>query len=137
MVTLLLLLASLACAQDQVQLQPPATTEATLDAWTPSGGEWALDQGVLRQEAPWYSENAWEQTAHCFLREPAFADFTAEFEFRVDPGSSGVGAAQFLFRATNSRTYYLIQFSAAASRVFLVREAVSYTPLTLPTLSSV
>lgn len=122
MVTLLLLLASLACAQDQVQLQPSATTEATLDAWTPSGGEWALDQSVLRQEAPWYSENAWEQTAHCFLRQPAFADFTVEFEFRVDPGSSGVGAAQFLFRATDNRTYYLIQFSAAASGVFLVRE---------------
>jgi len=116
------LLAACASPLARVQRTEPLAGAAGMPAWHASGGDWSIQDGMLRQTANWYSENAWEQTAHAFLASPALSDFSIGFQFRVDPRSRGVSAAQFLFRATDSRTYYLIQFSARAGGVFLVRE---------------
>lgn len=93
----------------------------SMDAWEVSGGDWTATGGLLNQASWWHSESDWASTAHAFLREPVLADFDVTFEFRVEPGGSGVGAAQFLFRSTDNRAYYLIQFSSKADGVYLVR----------------
>jgi hypothetical protein len=89
--------------------------------WVFCGGDWSIADGVLSQGEPWVGETAFEQTGHAFLREPAFGDLALRFEFLVEPGSPGVGAPEVILRSTDSRTYYLIQFSTKASGVYLVR----------------
>jgi hypothetical protein len=111
---------ALVCAAPSGPLTPLAAVE-TLSAWVACGGEWALRDGVLTQADDWVAESHYEQSGHLFLRQPALADLSVGFEFRVDLRSPGVGGAELLFRSTDSRTYYVLQFSTQAGGVLLAR----------------
>jgi hypothetical protein len=116
----LLLAAAVASAAPFGPILPLATPDA-LSAWVPCGGTWTVRDGVLTQSDTSVAETRHEQSGHAYLRQPALRDFTASFEFRVDPGSPGVGGAEVLFRATDSQTYYVIQFSSRANAVLLAK----------------
>ncbi len=119
---LILLAAStaLVCSRS-VALDAPLAGPGDEKHWAFCGGDWSIGEGVLSQTDPWVAETSFEQTGHAFLREPAFRNFTLRFGFLVEESSPGVGGAQVLFRSTDSRTYYLIQFSTKAGGVFLTR----------------
>ncbi len=101
-------------------LLPLAAPEA-LGAWVACGGVWAVRAGVLAQSEPWVAEISHEQSGHLFLRQPAYRDVDLSVEFRVDPASPGVGGAELLFGATDSRTYAVLQFSTRANAVLLAK----------------
>lgn len=124
-----LLATSLASAVHGADAAPYEAVPVALDSpedmqrWRITGGEWSIEDGTLRQSSLWHSENAWEVTAHAFLDGPALGDLVISFDFMVDDIARGVGAPELLLRATDSRTYYLVQFSTKADGVYLVRES--------------
>ncbi|MGC9319543.1 MAG: sialidase family protein, partial [Armatimonadota bacterium] len=127
MITYLLVssLASAAC-QAEAEFAPipvPLESPQALTQWHVAGGDWRIEEGVLRQDSLWASEVTWEATGHIFLKQPALSDFIAHFEFQVDEAQYGVGAPELLFRSTDSRSYYLVQFTTKAGGVYLVRES--------------
>lgn len=106
------------------RLQPLASAQLG-DAWAPCGGTWAVRDQVLAQSDPWVAETSHAQSGHLFLRQPALGNLALSVEFCVDPKSPGVGGAEVLFRATDSQTYYLLQFSTKANAVLLAKASAA------------
>jgi sialidase-1 len=103
----------------------PLTAPDPLGAWAQCGGAWAVRDGVLVQSDGRVAELDHAQAGHAYLRQPACSDFTLSVEFRVAARSPGVGGAEVLFRATDSQTYYVVQFSTEANCVLLAKASPS------------
>ena len=100
--------------------------------WASDRGTWHIADGVLGQSDFGCTEDYdYRGVGHLFLKQPAVADFTLSFEFRVtsDPKAPPFRgsklwdhrAAEVLFRSATSRQYYIVQFSAQNSFVRMAK----------------
>lgn len=98
----------------------PGLQPAQQEAWCFARGSWSMGDGLLEQQDA-------DGGSVAILREPAFSDFTLDFEFNVQPVGSGVRAAAACFRATGTLTYYWLHLDTRNNNVILVRSTPSNT----------
>jgi hypothetical protein len=94
-------------------LQPQLDAEHA-ELWQFYQGQWQWGAGELEQLEP-------ERMTTAILKQPALADFALAVDFNIRSAGNGARAAAVVFRATGTRTYYVLQLDSQNDNAMLLQ----------------